>query len=361
MHARFAALIAKGEGDGSVETVSRALPSSPSWNPEKGKCFFFLGFGYHCLGGQWRNRTKMKQKILHPALLRGKEWCSHHLLKSRIQRLLVARLRDAACLGASRAWQGRRRYPRCGRCEGCCCGRAGVEVEAAGGRPRRWADGGTAGPPGQDMTKRLRLLLLGTVGKSPPPLRRIGRPGRLGSPESDACRPPSYLPRSAKGGSPGPLMWTSSDPGPALWLSSPLGRCPNAPTHAPLGRMETEAVVGLRPQEPIVQPRAFRRRLEASSVAQRTQRPGKAVLDLTRATPIFLMKAAQPNHHLQNLARPLLVLQTRWWAPPCPRTLSARPGTPDGAMHWRSERPAETHSTGKLSLWSSSHPDHEPK
>ncbi len=48
---------------------------------------------------------------------------------------------------------------------------------------------------------------------------------------------------------------------------------------------------------------------------------------------------------------------TRWWAPPCPRSLSAHPGTPDGAMHWSCERPAETHSTGKLSLWSSSHPD----
>ncbi len=34
--------------------------------------------------------------------------------------------------------------PRYGRCEGCCCGRAGAEVEAARGRPRRRADGGAA-------------------------------------------------------------------------------------------------------------------------------------------------------------------------------------------------------------------------
>ncbi len=60
--------------------------------------------------------------------------------------------------------------PCCGHCEGCCCGRAGAEVEAAGGRLRRRAGGGAAagggagdssGPPGQDVTKCLRLLLCG--------------------------------------------------------------------------------------------------------------------------------------------------------------------------------------------------------
>ncbi len=79
----------------------------------------------------------------------------------------------------------------------------------------RWRDCRTAGV-GYDETPPSASVWWRTVGKSPPPLRRIGRPGRLGSPESDACRPPSYLPRSAKGGSPGPIMWTSSDPGPAL-------------------------------------------------------------------------------------------------------------------------------------------------
>ncbi len=34
--------------------------------------------------------------------------------------------------------------PCCGHCEGCCCGRAGAEVEAAGGRLRRRAGGGAA-------------------------------------------------------------------------------------------------------------------------------------------------------------------------------------------------------------------------
>ncbi len=59
--------------------------------------------------GPVAEQNKRKQKIIHPALLRGKEWCGHHLLKSRIQRLRVARLRDAACPGISQAWQGRRR------------------------------------------------------------------------------------------------------------------------------------------------------------------------------------------------------------------------------------------------------------
>ncbi len=45
---------------------------------------------------------------------------------------------EAGCAGLLRP------APRCGRSAGCCCGRAGAEVEAAGGRPRRRADGGAA-------------------------------------------------------------------------------------------------------------------------------------------------------------------------------------------------------------------------
>ncbi len=90
------------------------------------------------------------------------------------------------------------------------------------GCSRRWG-GDSSGPPGQDVTKRLRLLLCGgeLLGKV---LHLF--PGRSGSPGSGACRTPSYPPRSATGGAPGSLMWTSSDPGPAPWLSSPLVRGP---------------------------------------------------------------------------------------------------------------------------------------
>ncbi len=188
--------LAKREGDGSVETRSRTLPSSPSWDPEEKETALLLKFWVP--GGQWRNRTKRKQKILHLALLRGKEWCGHYLLKSRIQRLRVARLRDATCPGASRAWQGRRRAApvSCGQLHAAAVVQAAVVAELE----RRWRQ--QEGALGDEQTEGL-------------PLRRIGRPGRSGSPGSGACWTPSYPPRSATGGAPGPLMWTSSDPGPA--------------------------------------------------------------------------------------------------------------------------------------------------
>ncbi len=55
----------------------------------------------HCLGkwplDQRRNRNKTKQKILLPALYRGKERCSRRLLrKSKLQHLRVARVRAAS-------------------------------------------------------------------------------------------------------------------------------------------------------------------------------------------------------------------------------------------------------------------------
>ncbi len=81
---------------------------------------------------------------------------------------------------------------------------------AVGWRQQRTAGAGCdETPPSASVQRR-------TVGQSPPPLRRIGRPRRSGSPGSGACRTPAYPPGSATGGAPGPLMWTSSDPGPAL-------------------------------------------------------------------------------------------------------------------------------------------------
>ncbi len=41
------------------------------------KLLFYWSFGYRWLLGQRRNKNKMKQRILHPALLRGREWCGH--------------------------------------------------------------------------------------------------------------------------------------------------------------------------------------------------------------------------------------------------------------------------------------------
>ncbi len=99
-------------------------------------------------------------------------------------------------------------------------------VPSVTSRRKDWRQQRTTGA-GCDKTPPSASVRWRTVGQSPPPLRRIGRPGRSGSPGSDACWPPSYPPRSAIGGIPGPLMWKSSDPGPVLWLSSPSGRGPS--------------------------------------------------------------------------------------------------------------------------------------
>ncbi len=96
--------LAKGEGDGSMETVSRALPSSPSWDPEKKETALFLRFWVPLARGPEAEQNKEETKDYPPGPPPGKEWCSHHLLKSRIQRLRVARLSDAAFPGASWAW-----------------------------------------------------------------------------------------------------------------------------------------------------------------------------------------------------------------------------------------------------------------
>ncbi len=111
--------LAKGEGDWGVEAARRSPPYLPSWDPGEKETASFLRFWSLC------NRTKRKQKILRPALLRGKEWCGNHLLKSKIQELL-------------------RPAPHCSRCEGCCWRWTGAEVEATRGCPGWQADGGAA-------------------------------------------------------------------------------------------------------------------------------------------------------------------------------------------------------------------------
>ncbi len=60
---------------------------------------------------------------------------------------------------------------------------------------QRWRQQRTVGA-GCDETPPSASVAQRTVGQSPPPLNRIGRPGRSGSSGSDACRPPSYSPRA---------------------------------------------------------------------------------------------------------------------------------------------------------------------
>ncbi len=93
------------------------------------------------------NGAKWPQMLLTP-----KEWCGHHLLKRRIQRLRVARLRDAACPGASRAWQGRRRAApvSCGQLHAAAVVQAAVVAELE----RRWRQ--QEGALGDEQTEGLQ-------------------------------------------------------------------------------------------------------------------------------------------------------------------------------------------------------------
>ncbi len=116
--------LAKREGDGSVETRSCTLPSSPSWDPEEKKTALLLKF--------WVVRSPSPEEQDpeapgRPSQGRRLPWSFTGLAGA-----------EAGCAGLLRP------APRCGRSEGCCCGRAGAEVETAGGRPRRRADGGAA-------------------------------------------------------------------------------------------------------------------------------------------------------------------------------------------------------------------------
>ncbi len=139
-----------------------------TWEPGgKGNCSFFEKVGR-------RNRNKTKQKILLPALHRGKERrCSRRLLrKSKLQHLRVARVRAAS----STSWTtwglaGTRGAPlSCERLDAPAYVsiRPGAErlwrtQEGAHGdgrlRPGPGGSGGWCITPGQDVLDRLGLLL----------------------------------------------------------------------------------------------------------------------------------------------------------------------------------------------------------
>ncbi len=86
----------------SEEAGCRTLSSHGPENPEEKEIVLSLR--------KWvPNRNKKKHRILHPALLRGKERrCSCGLLrKSKLQHLRVARIRAAWCLAGTRGSGGR--------------------------------------------------------------------------------------------------------------------------------------------------------------------------------------------------------------------------------------------------------------
>ncbi len=92
--------------------------------------------------------NKRKQKILRPALLRGREWCVHHLPKSKHLHPWVVRLR-AACFDAYRlVWRGPGRAGRlpCGRLHGAAWLEAAASAARERGR-RVWPGGGRGRVP----------------------------------------------------------------------------------------------------------------------------------------------------------------------------------------------------------------------
>ncbi len=100
------------EEEGS-DPVMHSSQLSPSRDPETEETALKLSFGYRWLLGQRRN----KNKILHPALLRGRERCSHHLPMSSLLPLWVARLRASCTCACRQVWRGpgRAGRPACDR------------------------------------------------------------------------------------------------------------------------------------------------------------------------------------------------------------------------------------------------------
>ncbi len=137
-------LLPTGEerGDGNVETGSRALPSSPSWDPEKKETAlmkFWVQNKNSPPGplpgeGVVLSPSPEEQDPEAPGRpSQGRRLPWHFTGLAGAEAGCAAFLRPAPC---------------CGRCEGCCCGRARAEVEAAGGRLRRRGGGRQRGGGG---------------------------------------------------------------------------------------------------------------------------------------------------------------------------------------------------------------------
>ncbi len=109
---------------------------------EKGSCSFFEVLGTIGSGSQWLNKTKREQNIIHPALLWGRSGAV--TISRRAGSIDSGSPVSGTPLALALYGLVLSPAPRCGRCESYCCCRAGAEVEVAGRRPWRRADGGSA-------------------------------------------------------------------------------------------------------------------------------------------------------------------------------------------------------------------------
>ncbi len=194
-------LLAKWVVGESEEAGCRTLSSHGPENPEEKEIALSLR--------KWRNRNKMKQKILLPALHRGKERrCSRRLLrKSKLQHLRVARVRAAS----STSWTTWGLAGTWGAPLSCERLDAPAYVSIRPGEEQLWrmqegthGDGQTeAWPRGQRWmvhharctgSPRSAAVPPRTAGQSPRRCRRTALPGRWGRRERVLCRRPSSLP-----------------------------------------------------------------------------------------------------------------------------------------------------------------------
>ncbi len=97
--------LATEEVDESGEVLLLPLLSEPSSDPEMTETALLLKMWVPLAAGPAAEQ-KEKQRIYHPALLRGKERCSHHLLKSSPNHLRVARPRASCSWLCRPSWRG---------------------------------------------------------------------------------------------------------------------------------------------------------------------------------------------------------------------------------------------------------------
>ncbi len=180
----------------------------------------------------------LNQKILRPALLRGRERCIHHLLKQSsfpLGRPSWGLLLFRSPPGLTGAWTGgaaclrpaqRHRFwrllrMRCGSRDGCRGRprrRAGWGAAASGrveAAAARWA--GCVGSP-QSAPKQPR-----TAGPCSRLCRRRGQSGTQGPWGTELCQHP-HVDQTQPGDAPGPQVWTSHDPKTTQWPSSLVAR-----------------------------------------------------------------------------------------------------------------------------------------
>ncbi len=211
--------------------------------------------------------TAEQNKILHPALLRGRERCSHHLPMSSLLPLWVARLRASWTWACRQVWRGHGRAgrPACDRLHNAAWWKA-----AAAAWERRRPQGtptatsklrAAAGVEAAGFLRRMMCLNTSvcfcaaencwanwTV------LGRSVTREHSGTVPSPA---PSCQRDTARDGAPGPLAWTSHDPETVRSPSSLEARGPSQ--HAahvePPGRDHPRAgLSGLWPGGPAVTP-----------------------------------------------------------------------------------------------------------